>query len=254
MEKNLLSKITTNGKALYLAYDQGLEHGPSEFNEQNIDPNYILNIAVGGGYNAVILHKGIAEKYYTGTEFESKIPLILKLNGKTNLYKGEAFSPQICEVDEALKLGASAVGYTIYAGSKYEGQMFKEFAKIVNDAHAHQIPAIAWIYPRGKYIKNDTDPEIVAYAARIGLEIGADIIKIKYSGSKTNFRFAVQSAGKTRVVLSGGPKVAEEKFLKIVDDVMSVGAIGIAVGRNVWQCKRPLEISKKLKKIIFEKY
>lgn len=248
---DLLSKITKNGKAMYLAYDQGLEHGPSDFNNQNVNPNYILKIAADGGYNAVILHKGVAEKYYTETEFEQKIPLILKLNGKTNLYKGEAFSTKICEVDEALKLGASAVGYTIYAGSKYEAQMFKEFAKIVNDAHNHQIPAIAWIYPRGKYIKNDTDPEIIAYAARIGLEIGADIIKIKYSGSKDSFKWAVQSAGKTKVVLSGGAKINENKFLKIVSDVVDAGAIGIAVGRNVWQHKNPLEISQKLKKIIF---
>jgi len=249
---DLLSKITINGKAMYLAYDQGLEHGPIDFSEKSSDPNYILDIAISGGYNAVIFQKGIAEKYYKGSKYEQKIPLILKLNGKTNLYKGEAFSTQICEVDEALKLGASAVGYTIYAGSKYESNMFKEFGKIVRDAHSHDIPVIGWIYPRGKDILNDTAPEIIAYAARIGLELGADIVKIKYSGSKENFRWAVKSAGKTKVVLSGGAKVNEDQFLKIIKDVMDAGAIGVAVGRNVWQHENPLEITKKLKKIIFE--
>lgn len=248
---DLLSKITTNGKALYLAYDQGLEHGPIEFNEKCVDPNYVLDIATAGGYNAIIFQKGIASKYYKGSKYEQKIPLILKLNGKTNLYKGEAYSPQICEVDEALKLGASAVGYTIYAGSEHEAKMFKEFGKIVRDAHSHDIPAIGWIYPRGKNIPNDTAGEIIAYAARIGLELGADIVKIKYSGSKESFRWAVRSAGKTKVVLSGGVKVNEDQFLKVIKDIIDAGAIGAAIGRNIWQHENPLEITKKIKEIIF---
>ena len=88
-----LSKITTsNGRAIYLAYDQGMEHGPTDFNDENVDPEEILQIAKDGGVNAIILQKGIAEKYYTD-EFKS-IPLILKLNGKTNLIANkDPYSP-----------------------------------------------------------------------------------------------------------------------------------------------------------------
>lgn len=254
-----LNKITKENKAMFLPYDQGLEHGPTDFNDKNIDPNYILDIAVKGaaavngqGFTAVIFQKGIAEKYYTGTEFQQKIPLIVKLNGKTNLRNGEAYSPQECTVEEAIKLGASAVGYTIYAGSEYEPQMIKEFGAIVKEAHEKNIPAIAWVYPRSKDISNDQDPKIVAYAARLALELGADMAKIKYSGSKENFEWAVKAAGKMPVVLSGGAKTdKEEEFLEIVKNVIAAGGAGAAVGRNVWQNKNPIEFSKKIAKIIW---
>lgn len=247
---------------MYLAYDQGLEHGPSDFNSRNIDPEFILDLAVKGGFTAVILQKGTAEKYYSDSGYRKKIPLILKLNGKTSLYKGEssltnfatgeAYSPQVCGVDEAIKLGASAVGYTIYAGSESESKMFEEFGKISREAHDRKIPVIAWVYPRGKDIANDTTKEIVAYAARVALELGADIAKIKYSGSLENFKWAVQAGGKTKIVLSGGPKVSDEEFLDVVKNVMAAGAIGVAVGRNVWQNPAPLAMAEKIREIIFK--
>ncbi len=236
---------------MYLAYDQGLEHGPEDFNANNFDPRVILDIAVKGKFTAIIFQKGIAEKYYANSDERGKIPLILKLNGKTKLYKGEAYSPQVCEIEEAIKLGASAVGYTLYAGSQFESEMFKEFGKIVREAHKNKIPAIAWVYPRGKDIINDTTLEIVAYAARVALELGADIAKIKYSGSLENFKWAVQCAGKTKVVLSGGNKVSDEEFLGVVKNVMDAGGIGVAVGRNVWQNSAPLAIAQKIKEVIF---
>lgn len=247
-----LSKITKNGRAMYLAYDHGLEHGPADFNANSVNPDFVLDIAVKGGFNAVILQKGTAEKYYSDSKYRRQVPLILKLNGKTNLYTGEVYSPQVCEVEEALKLGASAVGYTIYAGSEFEAKMFEEFGKIVREAHSRKIPAIAWVYPRGKDIANDTTKEVVAYAGRVALELGADIAKIKYSGSLENFKWLVQAAGKTKIVLSGGPKVSDEEFLEIVKNIMSAGAIGVAVGRNVWQNPAPLAMAEKIKEIIFK--
>lgn len=246
-----LSKITENGKAMYLAYDHGIEHGPSDLPGKSIDPDYILNLSTEGGYTAVILQKGIAEKYYE--PYKNKIPLIIKLNGKSRLIKGEPFSPQICSVKEALDIGALAVGYTVYLGSEYETQMLQEFAKIEESAHNLDIPVIGWMYPRGKNVPNESSPEITAYAARVGLEIGADIVKIKYSGSENAFHKAVEAAGKTKVVLSGGVKTkTPEEFYEIVKNVMKAGAIGIAVGRNVWQNENALEISKNLKKMIFD--
>jgi class I fructose-bisphosphate aldolase len=155
-------------------------------------------------------------------------------------------------VEEALKLGASAVGYTIYAGSEFEAKMFAEFGKIVKEAHSRKIPAIAWVYPRGKDVVNDTTKEVVAYAGRVALELGADIAKIKYPGSLENFKWLVQAAGKTKIVLSGGPKVSDEEFLEIVKNIMVAGAIGVAVGRNVWQNPAPLAMAEKIKEIIFQ--
>jgi class I fructose-bisphosphate aldolase len=185
-----LNKILRNKKALFLAYDQGLEHGPTDFNDKNVNPDYIIKIAKKGKYTGIIFQKGIAEKYKTEIK-KSRIPLILKLNGKTNLLKGEPISRQLCSIDEAIKLGAKAVGYTIYIGSQHESIMMKEFENIERQAHKKKIPVIAWIYPRGKNINNKKKSELMAYAARTGLEIGADIVKIQYTGNINDLKWAV---------------------------------------------------------------
>ncbi|MDO8459590.1 MAG: fructose-bisphosphate aldolase [Nanoarchaeota archaeon] len=248
-----LNKIMTKGKAFYLAYDQGMEHGPVEFNDKNVDPRYIIEIAQKGKFNAMIFQKGIAEKYNKEIK-KSKVPLIIKLNGKTSLSQTEPLSKQICSVKEALKLGAVAVGYTIYIGSDYENIMLKEFDTIEKEAHARGIPVIAWIYPRGKGVKGKSPVELMAYAARVGLEIGADIVKLKREGDLHDLHWTVQCAGKTKVVVAGGIKEEEGAFLRDIRDVMRAGAMGVAVGRNIWKAKNPFELSKRAREIVFNKY
>lgn len=251
MKKKFLDRILENGRAFYLAYDQGLEHGPEgDFNDENIDPLFILKIAKKEKYGAVVFHKGIAEKYQKEIK-KSKIPLILKLNGKTRLADGEPISAQIATVDEAKKLGAVAVGFTIYIGSKFEAKMVEEFSEIEREAHEIGMPVIVWIYPRGGKVKNDVSREMMAYAARTALELGADMVKMKWGGNKDDLRWAVKSAGRCKVVVAGGNKKSEKEFLKEVKDVMDSGAIGMAVGRNVWQSEDAFGISKKIREIIF---
>ena len=237
---------------MYLAYDQGLEHGPSwDFNDKNVDPRYILKIAKEGKFNAVIFHKGIVEKYLNEIK-KSKVPWIYKLNGKTKLSSAEPISAQIATVDEAAKAGAAAVGFTIYIGSKYESKMIEQFESIQREAYAKGLPVIAWIYPRGKKIKNDASREMMAYATRVGLEIGADMVKIKFDGNEDDLKWAVKSAGRTKVVIAGGVRKGEEEFLKDVRKIMKAGACGLAVGRNVWKNPRPLHITNKIRRIIWE--
>lgn len=245
-----LEKITRNGRAYILAYDHGMEHGPIDFTDKNVDPAYIFDIAAKTEATAVAVQKGIAQKYYLGEA--RKVPLIVKLNGKDRLAGGEPYSAQECTVDEAISLGAAAVGYTIYLGSERDWEMMETFGTIVREAHESDIPAVAWVYPRGKAVKDDTSPEITAYAARVALELGADIAKIKYCGSEECFRWAVKSAGRCAVVLSGGPKTEElNEFLETLQSVMRAGAIGVAVGRNVWQADDPLVVAGKIKEIVF---
>jgi class I fructose-bisphosphate aldolase len=165
--KPQLNKILKKGKALFLAYDQGLEHGPVDFNDKNVDPKYIIDIAKRGGYQGVVFHKGIAEKYNYEIK-KSKVPLIVKLNGKTRLVKGEPISEQVCSVDEAIELGASAVGYTIYIGSEFESEIFNEFSEIQEEAHSKGLAVIAWIYPRGKSVEKTPKGELMVYACRVG--------------------------------------------------------------------------------------
>jgi fructose-bisphosphate aldolase, class I len=247
-----LKKITTKGKALYLAYDQGLEHGPeSDFNDKNVDPLYVLNIAKKGKFNGLVFHKGIAEKYQKEIK-KSKVPLILKLNGKTKFKGGEPYSATIATVQEAIKLNAVAIGFTIYIGSEFESKMITEFEAIQKEAHKHNLPVIVWMYPRGKSVKNDTSREMTAYAARVALEIGADIVKLKYSGNKKDLAWAVRSAGRTKLVTAGGSRKTEKEFLSQVKEIKEAGAIGLAIGRNIWQSENPLQLTKKIKKILWK--
>lgn len=259
LETNL-KLIAPNGKAMILAYDQGFEHGPRDFSENPRSANfeYILQIAKEGGFTGLVAHMGLAEKYKREI-CDSGIPLIVKLNGKSELpsLKEDPYSPQLYSVEDASAVWAKAVGYTVYSGSKYEAQMNKEFAQIIRTAHTKGMLAIGWMYPRGEGLKekglSDKDESVVAYGARIGLELGADIVKVKYTGSVESFNWVVRCAYPTKVVMSGGPKTTDEEFLADVRDVLSAGACGIAVGRNVWQNKYPLEISKKLRETIFNK-
>jgi len=252
MNNNFLQPFLYKDRALFLAYDHGFEHGPKDLIGKSIDPEYILDLAVKGEYTGIILQKGITEKYYTNTKYQKIIPLILKINGKTNIPQiVDPYSPINCSVEYAKKLGAKAVGYTIYLGSKQEGKMFADFGKIQEQAHKLKMAAIAWIYPRGSAVENESSSEMTVYAARIGLELGADMIKIKYCGSEETFRKAIQAAGKTEVVLSGGPKVEDEEILKRIRLIIKAGAIGIAVGRNVFQHQDSLAITEKIKKIVF---
>jgi len=237
-----------NNRGILLAYDQGLEHGPTDFNDRNVDPAFIMELAASAKFHGVVFQKGLAEKYYNG-----RVPLVLKVNGKTSLVKGEPLARQNCSVERAHEIGAKAIGYTIYVGSAHEGIMLEEFGRIQEEAHKLGMAAIAWIYPRGEAIKNDTAPEIVAYAARTGLELGADAVKIKYTGDVESFRWAVKSAGKAKVFMSSGPKAPSEvDFLRQVRGVLDAGATGLAVGRNVWQNSDPSRMARVLRRLVIE--
>jgi len=249
IDRNILLK---NGKALFLAYDQGFEHGPTDFNDKNVDPNYIIDIARQTNvYTAIILHEGLAQNYYHPDTLH--IPLLLKLNGKTSLHDEEdPYSPQLCSVNEAKRLGATAVGYTVYIGSAYEAKMMEEFSRIEDEAHEAGMLVTMWAYPRGKkIIGKETDKDIVAYGARLALEMGADFVKVPYTGDTDSFSWVVKSAGTTGVLVQGGKKTTLDIFLAQVDDAIKAGAMGAAVGRNVWQSDDPIGISKKLAEIVY---
>ena len=244
------SKILKNGRSVLLAYDQGLEHGPSDLNLTTVDPKYIFDIALEGMYNGVIVQAGLAEKYYHG--YYKDVPLIIKLNGKTHFISEAPISKQNCSVERAIKLGASAVGYTLYVGSPHEPEMFSEFSKIVEQAHDYGIPVIGWMYPRGPKIANDTDNDVLAYSARIGLELGADFLKMKYNNDVEGFKWVVKCAGRAKVLVAGGDAMEEHAFLRKTDEIMKTGAIGMAVGRNVWQHEKPYAITAAIRKMILD--
>ncbi len=235
-----------NLRGVYLAYDHGVEHGPTDFNENNYNPEYILDIAKKGEVDAIIMLKGSAEKYYTK---DLGIPLILKLNAKTRLKQGDPVSRQWTSVEYAIKLGAEAVGYTIYPGSEHEAEMIAEFGKIQEEARKYGLKVVLWSYPRGAAIKDDETSEIVAYAARLGFELGADVVKVKYPKDDNNLSWIVKNALTTKLFFAGGSKIEGDEIISRAENAAKAGASGFAIGRNVWQSHNPVEIIKQLKQI-----
>ena len=246
------SPLARDGKVLILAYDHGLEHGPVDFEglAGSEDPARTFEAAAHPAVTSLAVQKGLAESYYPS--YEADVDLLLKLNGTSNLWMGEPDSAVNCSVEYAAELGASSVGFTLYGGSNHEIEMAEEFRDAQEAARAHDLPVVMWSYPRGQGLKNDTSPDTIAYAARQALELGADVAKVKYPGSKAAMEHAVSMAGRTRVVMSGGSKTTDREFLESVKSVIDAGGVGLAVGRNVWQREDPTRILDALEAVIFD--
>jgi len=273
-----------NGTLLLLPIDQGMEHGPIDFfpNPPSGDPDYQCRLAREGGYSGIVFHIGLAQKYMRN--YAGEVPLILKLNGKTNIPPDdEAFSAIESTVEDAVRLGADAVGYTLYVGSPSQDRDFIQLGKVRAECDRYGMPLIIWSYPRGSAIEKKGGRDsiyAVDYAARVADELGADVVKLnvpkfrdprnaespapyrrfyeELKGLDENeaYRLAVEkviaSAGKTMVLFSGGSKVSDEDLLLKARICMEAGATGLIFGRNMWQ--RPYEeglaITQKVKEIL----
>ena len=245
------------GTLLVLPIDQGLEHGPVDFftNPDALDPDYQFRLARDGKFSAIALHIGLAEKYYP--PYAGEVPLILKLNGKTAIPPDtNAFSALTGTVEDAVRLGADAVGYTVYVGSPAQDRDFAQLQAVRSDCERFGMPLIVWAYPRGESVGKRGGKEslyAVDYAARVALELGADIVKVNYPvasekdkdslppynalalSPEAAFRKVVESAGRALVLVSGGEKVGDSELLAKVRSSMEAGATGIIFGRNLWQ-------------------
>jgi fructose-bisphosphate aldolase, class I len=246
------------GTLLFLPIDQGVEHGPRDFfpNPASKDPGYQFRLAAEAGYSAIACGYGMASKYYP--DYAGQVPLLLKLNSKTEVPPSdEAFSPCHAAVEDAVRLGADAVGYTLYVGSPRQDDDFIQLGKVRQDCDRFGMPLVIWAYPRGRDIEKVGGRDsfyAIDYAARVAMELGADVVKLnmpklnpekdKDSPAPYNeggftqeeaIRHCVESAGRALVVLSGGSKVDDEKLLGQTRMIMEAGGSGVIFGRNVWQ-------------------
>lgn len=254
------SPITRKGKSLIVAYDHGLEHGPGDFEPkpESADPRHVFQVADHSAVSAIALQKGLAEQYVN--DYGGETPLLVKLNGNSNLWSPKDHRSYLnCSVKYAAEeLGADAVGFTMYAGSDREEHMAEEFRRIQEEARKYDIPVVMWAYPRGHGIEEsdkydgDTDPEVIAYAARIGLELGADMVKCKYPGEPEDWEEIEEVTSTMKTVMSGGSKASTEEFLSDVSAVVNAGGNGLAVGRNVFQREEPGKLLNKLERVIYD--
>lgn len=249
-----------NGTLMFLPLDQGLEHGPVDFfaNPDSVDTDWVERLAVEGRFSGVAFHVGLAEKYHK--QYAGKIPLILKVNGKTTIPPDDnPFSPLTSSVEDAVRLGADAVGYTLYVGSPSQDRDFAQCDEVRMKCERFGMPLIIWSYPRGSAVKSKGGIDglyAVDYAARVACEMGADIVKINVPewndekspqspkpydtlklGEEEGLAKVVKSAGRTLVLVSGGSKLSDEDTVHKAQIAMEAGCVGLIFGRNMWQRK-----------------
>jgi class I fructose-bisphosphate aldolase len=260
-------RLRGTGKMVILPVDQGFEHGPARSfakNPDGYDPAYHFNLAIESGCNAYAAPLGSLEA--CAREYAGEIPLILKINNSDSLFKPKdaPISALTSSVDDALRLGCCAIGFTIYPGSGERKQMYEEIAIATRAAKSAGLPVVLWAYPRGAELSKDgeTAIDVVAYAAQISAQLGANIIKVKppskhieqgdakkvYEAQgirvdklSDRTRHVVESAfnGRRIVIFSGGEAKGTQELLDEVRELARGGAFGSIMGRNAFQ--RPKE-------------
>jgi fructose-bisphosphate aldolase/6-deoxy-5-ketofructose 1-phosphate synthase len=240
------------GRLMLFAGDQKIEHLNDDFAGEGIhpedaDPEHLFRIANRGRIGVFATQLGMIARY--GGDYRD-VPYLVKLNSKTNLVgtsQRDPLSSELHHVRQAVDLldrtGLSilGVGYTVYLGSEYEPMMLYQAAQIVNHAHQNGLVTVLWMYPRGKAVKDERDPHMVAGAAGVAAALGSDFAKVnppKVGGSldATLLREAVAAAGRTAVVCAGGSQASVPEFLQQLHDQIHIGGtVGNATGRNIHQ-------------------
>ena len=258
--------LAGTGRLVILPVDQGFEHGPARsfaVNPAGYDPRYHLQLAVDSGCNAYAAPLGALEA--AAAEHAGEIPLILKLNNHDVLYdEKDPLSVQTGSVEDALRLGCAAIGYTIYPGSSESAAMYGELRRLSEEAKSVGLAVVVWSYPRGSQLskEGETAIDVVAYAAQIAAQLGAHVIKVKLPGAhleqaeakkvyeKTavpigtlaeRVRHVVQSsfAGRRIVIFSGGAKKDnDEDVFNEARAIRDGGGFGSIIGRNSFQRQR----------------
>ena len=258
-------RLAGTGRFVILPVDQGFEHGPARSfaaNPAGYDPRYHFELALAAGCNAYAAPLGFIEA--GAAEFAGEIPLILKLNNSDSLYSGSDPCPAITgSVDEALRLGCSAIGFTIYPASAQRNQMYGEIRELTEEAKRKGLVVVVWSYPRGSGIskEGETAIDVVAYAAQIACQLGAHIVKVKpptahleQAAAKKVYekehipigtlaeriRHVVQSAfgGRRIVIFSGGEAKETSAIFDEVRAIREGGGFGSIIGRNSFQRPR----------------
>ena len=232
-------------KTVIIPMDHGVTVGPIEGLE---DMRATVSKVVAGGANAILMHKGIVQAGHRGTGKD--VGLIIHLSGGTSLSPDPNAKELVCSVEEALKLGADAVSVHINLGAETDKEMLGQLGFISERCLQWQMPLVAMMYTRGPKIKNEFDVENVKHAARVGAELGADIVKVPYTDSVESFAEVVQGCP-VPVVIAGGPKMdSDEDIFKMVEDALKAGATGVSIGRNAFQHKKPEKMVEALCKMV----
>lgn len=235
------------GNAVIIPMDHGVTVGPIK----GIGSvKAMANAVASGGADAAVVHKGAAAFGHRG--YGRDLGLIIHLSASTALGPDPNDKVLVATVEEALKLGADGVSVQVNVGAENEGRMLSTLGEISRTCQEWGMPLLAMMYPRGKRIKDEYDPEAVAHAARVGAELGADIVKTSYTGDPDSFARVIEGCP-VPLVIAGGPKVESElDLLVMVERAIDAGAHGVAIGRNVFQAEDPVLTTHRICKVVHE--
>jgi fructose-bisphosphate aldolase/6-deoxy-5-ketofructose 1-phosphate synthase len=254
--KNYVKITKGSGRLMLYAGDQKVEHLNDDFFGPGValadnDPEHLFMIASSARIGVFATQMGLIARY--GSDYPD-VPYLVKLNSKTNLVKtsqADPFSSQWLDVSqvedfrEESGLKILGVGYTVYLGSDHEAEILRQAAQLVYEAHRLGYVTVLWMYPRGRAVKDEKDPHLIAGAAGVAAALGSDFAKVNYPEkpgfeSSQVFKEAVQAAGRTKVVCAGGASLDVKSFLQRLHDQIHIsGASGNATGRNIHQ--KPLD-------------
>jgi len=234
-------------RTIIVPMDHGVTVGPIAGLEKMRDT--VTNL-VAGGANAGLVHKGQVKLGHRmqGRDFGC----IVHLSAGTCLSPFPNVKRLVTTVEEAIRIGADAVSVHVNLGDETEGQMLMDLGRVAASASEWGMPLLAMVYARGPKVPDEYDPDIVAHCARVGAELGADVVKVNYPGSPETFARVVEGCC-VPVVIAGGPKLDSDRDLvQMVHDSIQAGGSGLSVGRNIFQHANPAKIVGALNKVVHE--
>ncbi len=236
-----------SGRTIIVPLDHGVSVGPIF---GIVDLRDTVNKVADGGANAVLMHKGLPRRSHRGAGRD--VGLIIHLSASTDLSPFPNAKTLVGDVEDAIRLGADAVSVHINIGDETESKMLGELGRISTSANNWGMPVLAMVYARGPKIENEYDPNVVKHCARLGEELGADVVKVPYTGDPESFIHVVEGC-EIPVVIAGGPKMENERdILQMVYDSIQAGGAGLSVGRNIFQAQHPSRLVKALHGIVHE--
>lgn len=234
-------------RTIIVPMDHGVTVGPIQGIRKMRDT---VTDLVAGGANAGLVHKGQVKLGHRmqGRDFGC----IVHLSAGTSLSPFPNMKRLVTTVEEAIRLGADGVSVHVNLGDETEGQMLSDLGFVAASAAEWGMPLLAMVYARGPKVADEYDADVVAHCARVGAELGADVVKVNYTGDAESFRAVVDSAG-VPVVIAGGAKMESTRdFLDMVRVAIDCGAAGLSVGRNVFQHKQTIDLVKVLNRIVHD--
>lgn len=235
------------GNTIIVPMDHGVSLGPIE-GLRNLQE--AVNKVAEGGANAVLGHMGLAKHGHRG--YGRDVGLIIHLSASTSLSSDPNHKVLVTKVEEAIKVGADGVSVHINIGAEDEYEMLQGLGYVARKCDKWGMPLLAMMYPRWRKVHSEYDVDVVKHAARIGAELGADIIKTNYTGSPETFKEVVEGCP-VPVIIAGGPKMnSEQELLEMIEGSLEAGGRGVAIGRNVFQAQDPTGLVRKIAKIVHE--